>query len=73
MYYDDENYGRDKRYREVIPEEKLRTWYKRYYQRGMSLREIGRRVGVNHRHLSKLFKQAGFPVTSHVEERVLTD
>lgn len=71
--YPEENYGRDKRYREVVPQEKLHTWYKRYYQRGMSLKEIGRRVGVNHRYLSRLFKDAGLPVTSHVEERVLKE
>ena len=71
--YPEEHYGRDKRYREVVPQEKLRTWYTRYYQRGMSLKEIGRRVGVNHRHLSQLFKEAGYPVTSHVEERILSD
>ena len=71
--YPEENYGRDKRYREVVPQEKLHTWYKRYYKRGMSLKEIGRRVGVNHRYLSRLFKDAGLPVTSHVEERVLKE
>lgn len=70
--YGEEHYGRDRRYREEIPEEKLRTWYRRYYQRGMSLKQIGRRVGVNPRHLSKLFKEAGLPVTAHVEQRVLT-
>ena len=71
--YDDDNYGRDKRYRAVIPQEKLRTWYRRYYQRGMSLKEIGRRVGVNHRYLSQMFKEAGLPVTPHIEERVLKE
>lgn len=71
--YPEEVYGRDRRYREIIPEEQLRIWYKRYYQRGMSLKEIGRRVGVNPRHLSKLFKEAGFPVTLHVHERVLEE
>ncbi len=71
--YPEEHYGRDKRYREVVPQEKLRSWYIRYYQRGMTLKEIGRRVGVNPRYLSKLFKEAGLPVTSHVEERVLKE
>ena len=71
--YPEEHYGRDKRYREVVPQEKLHTWYKRYYQRGMSLKEIGRRVGVNHRYLSRLFKDAGLPVSSLVEERVLKE
>jgi AraC-like DNA-binding protein len=73
MMYPEENYGRDRRYREEISEEKLRGWYRRYYQRGMSLKAIGRRVGVNHRHLSKLFKNAGLPVSQHIHERVLND
>jgi hypothetical protein len=70
--YPDENYGRDRRYRREISQEELRTWYRRYYQRGMSLKEVGRRVGVNHRHLSRLFKEAGLPVTLRIEDRVLT-
>ncbi len=69
--YPDENYGRDKRYRREISQEELRTWYQRYYQRGMSLKEVGRRVGVNPRHLSQLFKEAGWPVSLRIEERVL--
>jgi transposase-like protein len=70
--YPDENYGRDKRYRREISQEELRSWYQRYYQRGMSLKEVGRRVGVNPRHLSQLFKEAGWPVSLRIEERVLT-
>lgn len=69
----EENYGRDRRLRQEIAEEQLRTWYRRYYQRGMSLREIGRRVGVSHRYLSQLFKEAGLPVTSKVHRRVLEE
>ena len=71
--YPEENYGRDQRLREVIEEEKLRAWYKRYYQRGMSLKDIGRRVGVHPRYLSRLFKEAGLPVTSRIEKRVLIE
>lgn len=74
MYYEgsgEEVYGRDKRYREAIPPEKLRAWYERYYQRGMSLTQIGRRVGVNPRYLSQLFREAGWPVTAHVHKRVI--
>ena len=70
--YPDENYGRDKRYRREISQEELRSWYQRYYQRGMSLKEVSRRVGVNPRHLSQLFKEAGWPVSLRIEERVLT-
>jgi transposase-like protein len=70
--YPDENYGRDKRYRREISQEELRAWYQRYYQRGMSLKEVGRRVGVNPRHLSQLFKEAGLPVTLRIEDRVLS-
>ncbi|MFN2135967.1 MAG: hypothetical protein ACK2UK_08445 [Candidatus Promineifilaceae bacterium] len=69
--YPDPDYGRDRRYRKEISEEQLRTWYRRYYQHGMSLQEIGRRVGVNHRYLSKAFKAAGLPVSQHVHERVM--
>ncbi len=74
MYYgnnSEEVYGRDKRYREIIPPEQLRLWYERYYQHGMSLKQIGRRVGVNPRYLSQRFREAGWPVTQHVDERVI--
>ena len=66
-----EKKGRDRRFREEIPEQKLRDWYTRYYQHGLSIQEIGRRVGVNPRVLSKLFKEAGLPVTQRVEDRVI--
>ena len=73
MYSNEQVYGRDRRYRETIPPEKLRHWYEQYYQRGMSLKQIGRRVGVNPRYISQLFHEAGWPVTSHVHERVISD
>ena len=71
--YGDEEHGRDRRYREEIPEEKLRTWYRRYYQRGMSLEEIGRRLGINPRYLSQRFKELGLPVSRRLHERIMTD
>ncbi len=67
--FDDENKRRDRRFREEISDEQIRTWYQRYYQYGMSLRSIGRRVGVNERYLSKRFKALGLPVTRRVHER----
>lgn len=67
----EERHGRDRRYREPIPEEQLRIWYRRYYQHGLSLRQIGGLVGINPRYLSQLFRQAGWPVTQHVHERVI--
>ena len=66
-----EKNGRDRRFREKIPEQKLRDWYTRYYQHGLSLQAVGRQVGVNPRVLSRLFKEAGLPVSRHVEERVI--
>jgi AraC-like DNA-binding protein len=70
---DEEKTRRDRRFREEIPDQKLRDWYKRYYQHGLSLEAIGRRVGVNPRVLSKLFKEAGLPVTAKLENRILAD
>lgn len=69
--YGDENNGRDRRYRREITEKELRTWYRRYYQSGLSLDQVGRRVGVSPRYLSQLFKEAGLPVSQRIEERVL--
>jgi AraC-like DNA-binding protein len=69
--YGEEKNGRDRRFREEIPHQKLRDWYRRYYQHGLSLQDIGRFVGVNPRVLSRLFKEAGLPVTSRVEDRVI--
>jgi hypothetical protein len=69
----EDNYGRDKRYRKQIPPETLREWYERYYQRGMSLKQIGRRVGVSPRYLSELFRAKGWPVTLRVHERVIKE
>jgi AraC-like DNA-binding protein len=70
---DEEKTRRDRRFREEIPEQKLRDWYRRYYQHGLSLAAIGRLVGVNPRVLSKLFKEAGLPVTTKLDERILPD
>ena len=69
--YGEEKNGRDRRFREEISEVKLRDWYRRYYQHGLSLQAIGRFVGVNPRVLSRLFKEAGLPVTPRVEDRVI--
>jgi hypothetical protein len=69
--YGEEKNGRDRRFREEIPQQKLRDWYKRYYQHGLSLQAIGRIVGVNPRVLSRLFKEAGLPVARRVEDRII--
>jgi AraC-like DNA-binding protein len=70
--YGEEKNGRDRRFREEIPQQKLRDWYRRYYQHGLSLQAIGRHVGVNPRVLSRLFKEAGLPVTPRVEDRIIS-
>ncbi|MFL7837300.1 MAG: hypothetical protein ACK2T4_08745 [Candidatus Promineifilaceae bacterium] len=70
---DEEKKRRDRRFREKVPEQKLRDWYKRYYQHGLSLKAIGRLVGVNPRVLSKLFQEAGLPVSTKLDERILPD
>ena len=65
----DEQPRRDGRYRREISEKELRRWHRMFYQSGLSLRELGRLVGVNPRHLSRCFRRAGLPVSRRVDGR----
>lgn len=60
---------RDGRFRREISQQELQRWHRMFYQSGLSLRQVGRLVDVNPRHLSRCFRQAGLPVARDVEAR----